>query len=74
MKTTRFLRKKIETPPASGAPFEISEQYERSEALRRGDGLTWWDDLRFTIYVPLLLLAIIVLASLAVYSLWGLLH
>lgn len=74
MDTTRFLRKKVETPPATGTPFDISDAYERSEALRRGDGLTRWDAFRFTIYIPLLLLAVVALAGLAVYSLWGLLH
>lgn len=56
---------------AFGKPFDTSA-HERSEAL--ANGITWKQELLFTVGAPLLGISIVVMFGLAIYSLWGLLH
>lgn len=76
METTRSLRKRVSAPPKPGAPFEIDPALERSERMRldlpgRGEDnyhFTWWDDIKFSLVLPLCATALIGCVALFLYS------
>lgn len=69
LRRTDRLRNEIDR---HGCPFDMAE-YDRSEALRRGLGLSWKHSLLFSMGVPLLILGTLIFWGYAILSLTGIL-